>query len=71
MVQQHYPTPKILRLPQVKAITTLPRSTLLAEVKAGRFPPPFKLTTKSIAWLSSDIDAFIARRSGRNSQEGI
>ena len=55
-------TAAILRLPAVKAATGLSRSTIYAEVSAGRMPPPIKLSPRSSGWLATEIDAFIEAR---------
>jgi len=38
------------------------RSQIYAEIEAGRFPRPIKLGRRSIAWLESEIDAWILSR---------
>ncbi len=55
--------PKILRRKQVQGITGLSRSTIYAEMKAGRFPKQVNLTSKrSVGWLESEIADFIQAR---------
>jgi predicted DNA-binding transcriptional regulator AlpA len=34
--------------------------TLWRLVKAGKFPPPIKVSSNRVGWLDSDIEAFIA-----------
>ncbi len=55
---------KLLRLPKVQESTGLPRSTLYALVKAGKFPKPVKLsdTGRCVAWKDSDVGAWIDSR---------
>lgn len=52
----------VIRLPNVKARTGLSRSSIYAFIKEGTFPPPIPLGLRSVGWLSSDIDAWIAER---------
>jgi len=54
---------QILRRPQVESITGLSRSTLYAEIKAGRFPKQVQLTSKRcVGWISDEINAYIQAR---------
>lgn len=57
------PTPSFERIAAVTARTGVPRSTLYRLIKQGRFPAPVKLSERSSAWRSSDVDAWIADRS--------
>lgn len=53
----------IQKLPVVLSRVGISRSNLLALVKDGRFPAPIKLSARSVGWLASEIDDFIARKS--------
>jgi len=44
-------------------LTGLARSTIYKVMRLGRFPKQVHLTDQSVAWRSSDIDAWIASRS--------
>lgn len=57
-------TSTILRLATVVAMTGLPRSTLYAEMAAGRFPRPVKLTARAVGWRRASVDRWIAERLG-------
>ena len=59
---QNIPNEKILRLPTVMGRTGLCRSTAYALVKDGQFPHPINLGTRSVGWLESEINAWIAAR---------
>ncbi len=50
----------IQRLPTVTARTGLPRSSIYRKISRGEFPKPIALGARSVGWLSSDIDAWIA-----------
>jgi len=52
----------ILRLPEVKARTGLARSTIYLRMSEGAFPEPISLGARSVGWIESEIDAWIARR---------
>lgn len=63
----------ILRLKQVQQQTGLSRSLIYAEIKAGRFPRQFKLTSsRSVGWLASEINDYIQSRinASRNVMNG-
>lgn len=51
-----------IRLEQVKARTGLSRSTLYAYIRDGRFPSPITISDRCVAWVESEIDAWIAER---------
>jgi prophage regulatory protein len=53
--------PAILRRPAVEARTGLSRSELYRRVRAGAFPAPLLIGKRSVGWLSSAIDSWIAR----------
>ncbi len=53
---------KILRLSDVKARTGLSRSSIYAFMRAGTFPNSVSLGARSIGWLESTIDFWIANR---------
>ena len=50
------------RRKQVEAQTGLARSTIYKLISEGKFPRPVKLTSKSVAWRSDLIDAWVASR---------
>ena len=55
-------TPTIIRLPQVIAMTGVPRSTLYRLIKEGKFPKQVKLTEKSIGFYFSQVVQWIETR---------
>jgi prophage regulatory protein len=65
-------TTTILRLPAVKARTGLSRSTIYLKASAGSFPRPVSLGARSVGWLESEIEDWIARRvkQSRDAQAG-
>lgn len=54
--------PTLLRRPQVQQRTGLSRSTLYQYIKDGDFPAPIPLGTRAVAWLESDVSAWITAR---------
>jgi len=58
----------ILRLPGVIARVGLSRSAIYLAVSKAQFPQPIHLGVRSVGWLESEIDSWIAermRQSGR------
>lgn len=52
----------VLRLPQVRQVTGLSRSTIYAAIKSGLFPPPFRLGPRAVGFSSAAIEAWLAAR---------
>lgn len=53
---------KILRLPSVKAITGLSRSTIYSRVSMGSFPKPISLGSRAVGWIESEVSDWITHR---------
>lgn len=53
---------RLLRLPAVKARTGLSRSTIYLYVSEGTFPKPVRLGPRAVAWIESEIAAWIHAR---------
>lgn len=53
---------KILRLPQVKEITGLSRSSIYAFIKQKKFPSSFSLGPRSQGWTLESIENWIESR---------
>ncbi len=51
-----------LRFPQVRARVNLSRSSVYLKMENGEFPQPISLGVRAVAWLESDIDAWILSR---------
>jgi prophage regulatory protein len=61
---------KLLRLDAVKDVTALGTTSVYRNVKAGTFPPPIKLTTRSSAWVEDEVAAINqARIAGKSDDE--
>ena len=52
----------LLRLPQVELATGLKKSALHELINAGDFPRPVKLGSRSVAWRSDEVQAWIESR---------
>lgn len=50
---------KILRLPAVKARTSLSRSTIYLRISEGRFPKPISLGGRAVGWIETEIDEWL------------
>ena len=59
----------ILRLQKVLERTGFSRSTLYLRIAAGSFPRSISLGGRSVEWLDSDVDAWIASRVAENRSE--
>ena len=53
---------KLIRLPQVRELTGLGRSTLYARIKSGDFPAPVNIGVRSVAWRADAVSAWIDSR---------
>ena len=55
-------TQNLKRLPDVLNRVGYSRSTIYQLIAEGKFPKPISLGGRAVAWLESDIDAWIAAR---------
>jgi prophage regulatory protein len=53
---------KLLRLSDVRDRVPYSRSTIYDLIKKGEFPKPISLGERAVAWVESDIDAWIQAR---------
>jgi prophage regulatory protein len=51
---------QLLRLPAVLDRCAIGRSALYDMVAKGTFPKPIKVQKRSVAWLSQEVDAWVA-----------
>lgn len=47
---------RLLRLPEVKTMTGLGRSTIWKRAGDGTFPKPVKLGPRTTAWVASEVE---------------
>jgi prophage regulatory protein len=62
MHDQHHNSLAILRLTQVKARIGRCRSSIYADIKAGRFVAPIRIGPRAVGWLQHEVDEWIAAR---------
>ena len=53
---------KLLRLPDVKTITGLSKSTIYARISEGAFPKQIPLGPRIVVWVESDIQNWISQQ---------
>ncbi len=53
---------KILRLPAVKDLTGLSRSTIYFHIANKQFPPSISLGARAVGWLEEDINNWLAEK---------
>jgi prophage regulatory protein len=53
---------EMLRIAQVKKIIGLSRSTIYSLISQGSFPRQVNLGPKAVAWISSEIQTWVAAR---------
>lgn len=58
-IQDATSTKQFLKLPIVCNKTAKSRSAIYKAIKDGKFPKPYANGERSVAWLASDIDAWI------------
>jgi len=51
-----------IRLKEVLYLTTIPKSTLNEMIKDGEFPGPVELSTRSRAWVKSEVKAWMKEK---------
>ena len=52
----------ILRLPAVRQHPGLSRSTIYDAMTRGTFPKPVRLGVRTVGWLASEVDGWVAER---------
>ena len=53
---------RLIRRPEVEAMTGLSRSAIYAFMDRGDFPRPRRIDRQAVAWRESEIDAWIMSR---------
>ena len=56
------PPNRFLRLPEVIQISGYRRSTIYEMIKSGKFPAPVHLGPRAVAWLESEVEAWMQDR---------
>lgn len=61
--------PRAIRKPELCARIGLSMSSIARRIQAGTFPRPFALGHgRSVAWLESDVDAWLEQQIARTSE---
>lgn len=55
-------SPRLIRRPEVLSRVGLASSTLYEMTAAGDFPQPIPIGRQAVAWLESEVDAWIKSR---------
>lgn len=50
---------KILRLPVIKELTGLSRSSIYLRISNGEFPSSISLGGRAVGWLEADIESWL------------
>ena len=53
---------RFLRLPEVIQISGYRRTSIYEMIKAGNFPAPVHLGSRAVAWLESEVEAWMQER---------
>jgi len=62
---------RMLRLKQVMEKTELGKTTIYKLQKQGRFPRSVPLTNRSVRWIESEVEEYLASRARARDQPGI
>ncbi len=60
----HGSAERFLSLKEVLKVTSLGKSTIYEMIQRGDFPKPVTITARRVAWVSSEIQAWIGSRVG-------
>ncbi|MBU1040084.1 MAG: helix-turn-helix transcriptional regulator [Humidesulfovibrio sp.] len=55
---------RFLRMKEVLTVYPVSKSTWWAGIKTGRYPKPYKLGAKTVAWRESDISKLVEQTLG-------
>ena len=56
------PRDRLLRLPDVEALVGVKKTTIYALMKQGDFPKCIYVTARTVAWVESDVQAWLQKR---------
>lgn len=62
MAMQVNTAPRLVRLPEVRTITSLSTSEIYRRIDEGRFPRQIRLGARSVAWAESEIHAWVTEQ---------
>lgn len=56
------PGDRLVSSKEMRRLTSLPMTTVYELMKAGKFPKNIKISPKRVAWLESELHAYIRSR---------
>lgn len=62
------PRERFLRRPEVERLTGLSRSHIYRLMAEGRFPAAIQITPRVVAWLATEVEAWMAARVAEHQQ---
>lgn len=72
MAEQAAKPVRLMSLKDVTARTTLSKTSVYELMKEGRFPKQVRLGSRSVAWVESEVEAFITSAiNNRENQERV
>ena len=51
-----------IRQPEVTRLTSIPKSSIPIEIEEGNFPAPAEISTRSRAWLKSEVLGWMSEK---------
>ncbi len=57
---------RILRLPEVKSVTGLSRSSIYLSISKNEFPKPIRLGIRSVGWSEREIQKWLSSKISSN-----
>jgi prophage regulatory protein len=61
-VVKHFDGVIFMRLPEVKAVTGLSKTSLYELIRAKDFPAPVRLAPRAVAWIKSEVKQWAEER---------
>ena len=62
---------RLIRLKEVMSCSGLARSTIYKYIAAEKFPRPVPLGGRAVAWVDSEIDAWICEKADSRMVDGL
>lgn len=59
----------LIKLPKVCEITGLSKSSIYEKMKEGSFPQSVQISSRSVGWLLSEVNAFVQERVAESRKE--
>lgn len=61
---------KVIRRPEVEALTGLKRSSIYAKMAEGTFPKPVNLGIRAVGWIESEVEEWLKNRIAESRKGG-